>query len=841
VLSQRISRGADTRTQTYGYTESGTVSAGRLTCATEALGATGILCNQGSPSWQQFYGYDSRDNQWLIDSPGLPIPTDETPRGSGWYGSNNLTTVTQSAIQRTFVYDSLKRLVRATNPESGEISYSYDDNGNLKSKIDSRTLPGPPPVKVAATLTYDSVNRLKTKTYNDGTPGVTYTYDQDMREAGDSNPNYFVGRLSQISSTPSTTTYNRYDALGRVTASRQDTGALYRFGYAYNDQALETMTYPSQTRQVKTCYDAVGRIQKVQNGTGANAPSYVSGIQYTPHGAISQMTVGPGASGIFTEQWQYSPGRLQPTSVDVTGRLSLRYFYCLNELLSCQSNNGSVRRQRILSPLNVTQDYTYDGLDRLLTATETGGTDEWSQTYSYDVYGNRAVLSGSFVPRIEWTPRALTEYETTTNRWKRGGGDQYDAAGNQTAVASDQAPNVVSSTFGYDAENRLITANVANTGSVFYEYDGEGRRVKKTVGSAVTVYVYDATGQLAAEYSNQAPPVGGTQYLTADALGSTRLVTDSAGTMKRYDYLPFGEDIVQGKGGRGSEYPTAASLMFPSVPDAASMKFTGMERDAETGLDYFGARYYSGAQGRFTSPDEPLVDQWETNPQSWNLYAYGRNNPLRFADPTGQKCVDTSNGPADDGSGGGCPAAGVDTNGKIQPQQVNVNAQGGNALVAFAINAGLALSNTANDYFAWIFGQRPNVLQNTPTNQELSGQAANLTVGIATAVIGPGGEAVQAPRQIKVTWKGLLHVLGLHTGGVANKSFFGDAAAVTGLVRAAESATANPSFGGKFVRTVDAGRVIGTDITTGQPTSIYTVVTDAKGELVTAFPGNPRR
>ncbi|HVX56709.1 MAG TPA: RHS repeat-associated core domain-containing protein, partial [Candidatus Saccharimonadales bacterium] len=53
------------------------------------------------------------------------------------------------------------------------------------------------------------------------------------------------------------------------------------------------------------------------------------------------------------------------------------------------------------------------------------------------------------------------------------------------------------------------------------------------------------------------------------------------------------------------------------------------------GLDYFGARYFSGAQGRFTSPDAPLIGQHPENPQSWNLYSYGLNNPLRYVDPTG--------------------------------------------------------------------------------------------------------------------------------------------------------------------------------------------------------------
>lgn len=71
-----------------------------------------------------------------------------------------------------------------------------------------------------------------------------------------------------------------------------------------------------------------------------------------------------------------------------------------------------------------------------------------------------------------------------------------------------------------------------------------------------------------------------------------------------------------------------------------SEQFTGKERDAETGLDYFGARYFSGAQGRFTSPDwsatpQPVPYADLTDPQTLNLYSYVRNNPLIKADPDG--------------------------------------------------------------------------------------------------------------------------------------------------------------------------------------------------------------
>lgn len=180
----------------------------------------------------------------------------------------------------------------------------------------------------------------------------------------------------------------------------------------------------------------------------------------------------------------------------------------------------------------------------------------------------------------------------------------------------------------YDAEGRL--RSWSDTGvTVTFAYDGEGRRVSRTKGSEVTTFFYDPEGNLAAEYGGAEPTVTGRLLVTSDALGSTRLVAKNGAAVECHDYLPFGEEIP--KVGWGRESVGCWSGRTP-------VQFTGKERDSETGLDYFGARYMASAQGRFTSPDQPFADQHREDPQSWNMYGYVRNNPLKNTDPDGRAC-----------------------------------------------------------------------------------------------------------------------------------------------------------------------------------------------------------
>jgi RHS repeat-associated protein len=117
------------------------------------------------------------------------------------------------------------------------------------------------------------------------------------------------------------------------------------------------------------------------------------------------------------------------------------------------------------------------------------------------------------------------------------------------------------------------------------------------------------------------------EYYHTDLAGNVRVVTDETKhVVERHDYLPFGEECTVG-----------ACASNPEVGVGQARKFTGKERDTETGFDYFGARYYGSRIGRFTTTD-PVVSQKDAvlNPQKWNRYAYGRNNPLRYVDPDGR-------------------------------------------------------------------------------------------------------------------------------------------------------------------------------------------------------------
>jgi len=547
---------------------------------------------------------------------------------------NNLNSVSPSyGAGRSFNYDSLSRLSSATNPESGTTSYTYDENGNVTSRTDARgilTCYGNWNGSSCDYSGYDFFNRVILKSYSDGTNAVNYAYY-----------NGFTDQLAQVNSGDTSITYSNYDVLNRpgTVAESQLYGSFTStVSETYTGASQpDTIKYPSG-RVVTTSYDDAGRpigVTSATNTYAAVASGFGNG--YAAHGDIRNVTLGTGTNAV-TQTRTYD-GKLEPLTIKATQNNTQQLYLAMTYLA-----NGNVSSEQITRPgFNAYQGFAYDGANRLCsanesaqsglgpancTATPPGGLN-WAQQYVYDPIGNQAVV-GTAMPGLTATPMASTVTSTVPfNARNQYTGASYNEGGSNGPNAGNLA-SMGGMQLAYDAEGRMVTEtdNGATPPLIStFTYDGQGRRARKTTWAGTTYYTYGPMGELISETGGTALPR--TTYLTADHLGSTRLVTNSAGYLGCHDYLPFGQEIV-------ASYGTRANSLCYDLPDT-DIQFTGKVRDTDTtfGLDYFGARYFSGAMGRFTSPDPGNFGSALGDPQSWNAYAYGRNNPLRYTDPTG--------------------------------------------------------------------------------------------------------------------------------------------------------------------------------------------------------------
>ena len=292
--------------------------------------------------------------------------------------------------------------------------------------------------------------------------------------------------------------------------------------------------------------------------------------------------------------------------------------------------------------------FAYDSAGRLVSASIAHGSTQ-SEQYTYDSFGNLVATARTAGPSTS------TPADKETNRLTDA---TYDSAGNVTASESGTTG------YHYDSFNMLRTKSTS-TGTSWYVYTADDERIGASENSVQRWMIRDLSGKVLREwmeagpawlwredyvYRNGAlaaaerePAEGGTRHFHLDHLGTPRLITDQARLkIALHDYFPFGvekTDFRQEMLDRGTHWPE-------------DMKFTGHERDFSGGImsdnrnqvDYMHARYYGPVWGRFLSVD-PGRDWDPRQPQSWNLYSYVRNNPVRFTDPTGRYvCVSRTPG-----------------------------------------------------------------------------------------------------------------------------------------------------------------------------------------------------
>jgi RHS repeat-associated protein len=330
--------------------------------------------------------------------------------------------------------------------------------------------------------------------------------------------------------------------------------------------------------------------------------------------------------------------------------LDLGYdFHLGNGATGSGADNGNVFGLTNYKDSTRSQTFTYDALNRL-TSAQNSGTDcsvlilqnktkFWGNSYVYDAWGNllQKNITKCNAEYLVATADAQNRIHVPTPDYV------YDAAGNMNTDVTDGVTAV------YDQENRVSTATSSGVNTT-YTYDSDGSRVRKSTGNLAangTLYWYMAPGVVAetdlagttnSEYvffggervarRDGATGTGGVFYYFSDHLKTASVITDSAGVIKaESDYYPWGGE-----------------LQFVNN-DSNHYKFTGKERDGESGLDYFGARYYSNALGKFISADwsdrpAPIPYANLDNPQSLNLYRYP-SNPESYPDPDGH-CTDDS-------------------------------------------------------------------------------------------------------------------------------------------------------------------------------------------------------
>ncbi len=591
----------------------------RKACS-DALGRlTSVWEDPAGLNYETDYQYDTLGNLLRVDQKGS-APTD-----SGKWRT------------RLFTYNSLSQLLTANNPESGTITYSYDADGNMTSK----TSPAPNQIgsaTITANYVYDALHRLTSKSYSDGSPTVYYLYDSVPWYTSANS----VGRLVETYNGVNDASFFRYDAAGRVVLQNRYTpsnqsSAANPVSASYNLAGdLTSLTYPDG-EVVTYTPNSAGRIQSVVDST--NNINYVTGASYGPDSALTGFV--SGASGSFTginNAYSYNK-RLQAVNMSASSPsqtvFSIGYDFHLGNGTS-GTDNGNVWGITNYKDSSRNQSFTYDALNRLTSAqnagtncattTVNGKTEYWGNSYGYDAWGN---LLAKTVTKCSAENLSITAL--TNNRLS---GYTYDAAGNMSADPTDGV------TLVYDAENRISTAT-KNGATTSYTYDADGERVRKDSGGPATEYL-SFNGQTLAEknlstgaWTNYVffdgervarREAAGVFYYFSDHLKTASVITDSAGTIKsESDYYPWGGE-----------------LQF-LADDSNHYKFTGKERDSESGLDYFGARYYSNGLGRFISADwsatpipVPYADFGD--PQSLNQYSYVRNIPTVNVDPDGHQC-----------------------------------------------------------------------------------------------------------------------------------------------------------------------------------------------------------
>jgi RHS repeat-associated protein len=586
----------------------------------DGLGRTVLTCTgvgAGNQANNQYgYGAPSACGLDVSESNGFPATIAYDPLG-------NITSMSFSGEVRSYTYDGLSRMLTETVPEiptvgSGTCSgfskcYAYDTGSG--GDLYTMTFLNPAGTSVNAQYAWDSLHRLNTLHYSDGSNGYGYTYDASTWLTW--NLNNGKGRLTSESHSNGAASAHSYDAMGRPVWEGSCAGAncystvrgfLHAYDYTGNVIAV-TDSYTGQITKTRNTAGQVTAITSAWSDT-THPGTLLSGVTYNALGEVVGATYG---DGLVKQNWYDTNGRLtQSEDGTYPGKFHLYLTYNPNSTISEYQDDVTGR-----------WDYTYDAFNRLATAnlTQTGNNSPPHYSYSYDQFGNRwqqHLVSGTG-SEVDYTYDTTAPYTTASHN--HNSNFTYDSAGNVTA------DGLCSPTpcWSFDDAGQLTAGNGAS-----YLYDALGRRQQKTdAGGTVRSFVFDGNSPFTEYSPGFTRATGGfftyangtTYFNRTDNLGTPRLSTDYTGAVQRTEGVlmgPFGDDFTE----------SLSTLDFTG--------YAGGFWDSENNGDHFGAREYQKTHGSWLSPDPAglaAVNPWD--PQTWNRYAYVGNNPVTYNDPSG--------------------------------------------------------------------------------------------------------------------------------------------------------------------------------------------------------------
>lgn len=583
----------------------------------------------------------------------------------------------------TYSYDRIGRVEDVNDTESRVVSYEHDKRGQRTKLVY--------PDNSYITYRYDALSRL-TKIIDDSNNVLAqYTYDELSRRTlvtlgNDANVVYeydLGNRLKKLTNNLDDTNsivfdYNDYDKVGNRLSMKVDDANAHSYTYD-NLYQLINVDYNGGSITSYYYYDSLGNRTSVVDGDGvvgywkmddnADNTTVVDSSGNGNDGEAQQNTEDLHTDGkingalTFNGSSDYvslsSIAALEGNTVTISAwiwaddvatgyhPIVTQYYYeqpnhygyylCLNgNKPTLYLNNAEVEST---VPVDTTDWHhitgTYNGLnlkiyvDGVLEGTSADAPNEtgyntnayigWSGTFYFNGKIDNVMIFDRALPHTEYSRNSLDQYTSVD-----GTDYSYDDNGNLTDDGTYD--------YYYDCENRLMDVNDANGQRVAtYSYDYKGRRICKTINGTIISYCYDGD-QVIAEYDANdtllrkfiyGPGIdepicmidvtdnNAVYYYHFDGLGSVVALSDAnAGIVERYSYDVFGESNIE------------STIGNPYM-------FTGRRFDAETGLYYYRARYYSPRIGRFLQAD-PI-----RYADGLNLYTYVSNNPINFVDPLG--------------------------------------------------------------------------------------------------------------------------------------------------------------------------------------------------------------